>query len=81
MPSKHQQVTVFYFDDNDLQLKHHIGNYRCSDSGRVVLPNAFKEDKQVIAVCEGKVDILNKIGDRLTSAHFFPSDSIQALSY
>jgi len=33
-------------------------------NGRVIIPEPYKEGKSIVAVCDGEVDILNKIGDR-----------------
>ena len=59
-------VTVIYYHDHSLELCHQVGEFDVSEHGRVVLPESFKQGKSIIAVCEGKVEILNKIGDRIT---------------
>lgn len=58
-------VTIIYYCDNSLELMHHIGSFQQSASGRVIVSEEFKEDKSIIAVCEGEIIILNKIGDRI----------------
>ncbi|NMP31395.1 TIGR02922 family protein [Thalassotalea sp. M1531] len=65
MNAINELVTVLYYDEQDLQLKHHYGNFPRNQNGRVTLPNDFKDDKQVIAVCAGIVNIMNKLGDRV----------------
>jgi len=58
-------VTIIYYCDNSLELMHFVGRFAQNASGRVIIPNQFKEDKSIIAVCEGEVTILNKVGDRI----------------
>jgi hypothetical protein len=36
----------------------------------VVIPQSFKEGKSIIAVCDGEIEILNKIGDRILSVNY-----------
>lgn len=62
---EHVLVTVIFYSDKSLQLLHEVGTFEVSQSGRVILPNAFKEGKNIIAVYKGKVEVLNKIGDRI----------------
>ncbi|REL29756.1 DUF2375 family protein [Thalassotalea euphylliae] len=70
-----QLVTVLYLDNNDVQLKHHYGRYPRRDNGRVVLPNDFKQNKQILAVCKGMVTVLSGLGDRIGSENFTANDS------
>ena len=58
-------VTIIYYCDNSLELMHYVGCFPQNASGRVIIPNEFKEDKSIIAVCDGEVTILNKVGDRV----------------
>lgn len=60
-----KQVTILYYDINSLELKHSIEFFPKAETGRVVISNAYKKDKSIIAVCDGEVTILNKIGDRI----------------
>lgn len=60
-----QVVTVIYYNDTSLELLHEVKTFTKSEEGRVVIPKAFKEGKSIVAVCEGKVEILNKVGDRI----------------
>jgi len=66
-----QLVTIFYFDDNDLTIQVRQGYCEVTHSGRVILPKCFKENRQVLAVCEGEVKVLNKAGDRITPYHTY----------
>ena len=60
-------VTIIYYNDNCLELNHAVKNYPKNESGRVIIPLAFKEGKSIVAVCLGEITILNKIGDRIMS--------------
>ena len=58
-------VTIIYYHDASLELMHSVETLIESENGRVVIPNNFKKGKSIIAVCEGTVNILNSIGDRI----------------
>jgi uncharacterized protein (TIGR02922 family) len=60
-------VTIIYYNENCLELKHEIKRYPKNKSGRLIIPDEFKEDKSIIAVCLGEISIINKIGDRILS--------------
>lgn len=75
MSNSHEEViTIIYYCDSSLKLKHHICAVKKSKSGRVIIPDEFKQDKTIVAVCNGEVDIMNKVGERI-----LPSESIQEL--
>ncbi len=57
-------VTIIYYSDLSLELMHEVQTFPQSKTGRVVIPESFKADKSIIAVCDGEVSILNKVGDR-----------------
>jgi uncharacterized protein (TIGR02922 family) len=60
-------VTIIYYQENSLELKHEIKSYPKNKSGRVIIPQEFKQDKSIVAVCLGEITIINKIGDRIMS--------------
>lgn len=60
-------VTIIYYNDNCLELKHEVKRYPKNVSGRVIIPQEFKEDKSIVAVCLGEITIINKVGDRVMS--------------
>lgn len=62
---KQRQVTVIYYHVDSLELQHKVATFPENESGRVVISQSFKEGKSIIAVCNGEVEILNKIGDRI----------------
>lgn len=59
------EVTLIYYHDESLKLQHEVHSFFTNKYGRVVIPKEFKIGISIIAVCEGKVKILNKIGDRI----------------
>ena len=60
-------VTVIYYCDTSLELRHALLIVEENKHGRVVIPDSFKKGKSIIAVCQGRVNILNKAGDRILS--------------
>ncbi|PKH85773.1 TIGR02922 family protein [Colwellia sp. Bg11-28] len=61
------QVTIIYYQVESLELLHEVKSFPKNHQGRVVLPEEFKKGKSIIAVCEGEITILNKVGDRILS--------------
>lgn len=70
-----KEVTIIYYGEESLELKHSFERFPQLQNGRVVIPESYKKDKSIIAVCEGKVNILNRFGDRIE----FKSQSNQAI--
>jgi len=58
-------ITIIYYCDSSLELKHQVCKAEKSESGRVIIPEEFRKNKSIVAVCNGEVDILNKIGERI----------------
>ncbi len=63
--TKLRTVTIIYYCDNSLELMHHVGDFPQNKSGRVIISNDFKVEKSIVAVCDGEITILNKVGDRI----------------
>ena len=59
------QVTISYYNDESLELLHEVKHFPKNQNGRIAIPVEFKKGKSIIAVYEGKVKILNKMGDRI----------------
>lgn len=64
---KEKSVTVIYYSDTSLELLHQMESFLQCPKGRVIIPESFKKGKSIIAVCEGEINILNKVGDRILS--------------
>ncbi len=62
---KQREVTVIFYDDNSVELMHEVHTFAQSEKGRVIIPESFKKNKSIIAVCAGEIKILNRIGDRI----------------
>mgnify|MGYP001114281277 CR=1 FL=1 len=60
-----RQVTIIYYENASLELMHQVVTLPQNVDGRVIIPEMFKVDRSIIAVCDGSVTILNKIGDRI----------------
>ncbi len=73
MTTKQRTVTIIYYCDDGLELHHKVERFKQNDEGRVIIPQAFKEHKSIIAVCDGEVEILNKVGDRILSVNYISS--------
>lgn len=63
-------VTVIYYEDGSLELMHDIQTFEKNPTGRVIIPKAYKSNKSIIAVCDGEIQILNKVGERILSLDF-----------
>jgi len=61
------QVTIIYYHDESLELLHEVKSFTKNQQGRVVIPEVFREGKSIIAVCQGEIQIINKVGDRILS--------------
>ncbi|SET80930.1 TIGR02922 family protein [Thalassotalea agarivorans] len=59
-----KSVTVFFFEENALQLSSQTISGIQVNGGRVILPKSFKQGKSIIAVFEGRVKMLNVLGER-----------------
>jgi uncharacterized protein (TIGR02922 family) len=70
MSKLQRKVTIIYYSDEDLELHHKVKIFEQNEDGRVVIPPAFKEGKSIIAVCEGEIEILNKIGERILPVNY-----------
>ncbi|WP_085297840.1 TIGR02922 family protein [Cognaticolwellia mytili] len=58
-------VTILYYTDASLELIDVVLSLQQNQNGRMIIPDSFKAGKSIVAVCEGEVRILNKIGDRV----------------
>ena len=58
-------ITIIYYCDSSLELKHQTCDLIKTDSDRIVIPVKLKKNKSIIAVCRVEIDILNKVGDRI----------------
>jgi len=73
MTVQQRKVTIIYYQDDGLELHHKVKTFPQNEEGRVIIPQAFKDEKSIIAVCDGEVEILNKVGDRILSVNYVTS--------
>ena len=64
-------VTILYYDENSAELKSYTGKFTRLGGRRVLIDESFKKSRSIIAVCEGRVKVLNKLGDRTHDAFTF----------
>lgn len=62
---KQRTVTILFYDIHSLELKHEVAMFPQKELGRVIISDDFKKNKSIIAVCDGEISVLNKIGDRI----------------
>ncbi|TRX56382.1 TIGR02922 family protein [Thalassomonas sp. M1454] len=62
-----KQVTVIFYDNSSLELMYDTLQLEQSRDGRVIIPDAFKRNKSIVTIIEGKAKIINSMGDRITS--------------
>ena len=58
-------VTIIYYDEQSLELQDEVKSFPQQEGGRVALPLEYRKGKNIVAICEGNVNILNKIGERI----------------
>ena len=68
--TQQRTVTIIYYTEGSLELKHDVKTFEENVNGRVIIPNDFKVDKSIIAVCDGEIEILNKVGERILSVEY-----------
>ena len=64
-----QSITVLYYPA-ELAIKpiaEVLYNLEVGVGGRVIIPIEFKVDKIIVAVFKGEAELLNVLGDRVTS--------------
>ncbi len=65
METNLRTVTIIYYNDLSLELMHDVERFPQNENGRVIISNDFKVEKSIVAVCDGEITILNKVGDRI----------------
>lgn len=62
-----RKVTVIYCSDGELALYRQTQNFAVNAYGDMIIPQDFKQGKTIVALCEGDVEVINSVGDRLVS--------------
>lgn len=58
------RVKILFFTDDGVRVKDEVLDLPVGAGGRVVIPESFKQGKQIIAVLNSDAEILNRLGDR-----------------
>lgn len=62
-----RKVTVIYCSDGELTLYRKTKCFAVNAYGDMIIPQDFKQGKTIVALCEGDVEVINSLGDRLIS--------------
>lgn len=54
------EVTIFYYSHIDIDLNVYHGKFTCLNDGRILIPEEFKDGKDIIAVCNGHIEVLEQ---------------------
>jgi len=65
-----RKVTVIYCCDNELALYRKTQSFNINPYGDMIIPQEFKRGKTIVAVCEGDIDIINSVGDKLVTEYW-----------
>lgn len=63
-------VTVIYCCDHDLALYNQTQSFCLNEYGDMIIPRDFRRGKTIVAVCEGEIDIINSVGDKLVAEYW-----------
>jgi uncharacterized protein (TIGR02922 family) len=69
MSEVQKKVTVIYCCDNDLEIYRKIQNFNLNAYGDMIIPQDFKRGKTIVALCDGEIDVINSVGDRLIAEY------------
>ncbi len=69
MSEINRKITVIFSCDNDLSLYRKTKIFNLDAYGELIIPSQFKIGKTIVAMCDGEVDIINTIGDKLISPY------------
>ena len=65
MSEAKKKVTVIYCCDNDLAMYRKTQSFNLNAYGDMIIPQDFKRGKTIVAVCEGDVNVINSVGEKL----------------
>ena len=66
MSEAKKKVTIIYCCDGDLAMYRKTQFIDLNVCGEMIIPKDFKQGKTIVAVCDGDINILNSIGDKIT---------------
>ena len=59
----HFPFTIIYSCNNSIAISYKVLHLPVEVGKRLIIPDDFKKDKIIIAVCEGEVNVLNTLGE------------------
>ena len=65
-----RKVTVIYCCDDDLALYRKTQSFNLNAYGDMIIPLDFKRGKTIVAVCDGEIDVINSVGDKLVAEYW-----------
>jgi len=65
-----RKVTVIYCCDEKLAMYRKIQSFNLNAYGDMIIPQDFKRGKTIVAVCDGEIDIINSVGDKLVEEYW-----------
>jgi len=70
MSEAKRKVTIIYCCDNDLAMYRKTQVFNLNAYGDMIIPQDFKRGKTIVAVCDGEINIINSVGDRLVEEYW-----------
>ena len=67
MSEANRKITVIYCCDNELELFKETMDINDNSYDGIVIPKDFRSGKTIVAVCEGEINILNSIDNKLVA--------------
>lgn len=65
-----RKVTVIYCCDDDLAIYRKTQSFNLNAYGDMIIPQDFKRGKTIVAMCDGDIDIINSVGDKLVDEYW-----------
>ncbi len=70
MSEAKRKVTIIYCCDNDLAMYRKTQVFNLNAYGDMIIPQDFKRGKTIVAVCDGEINIINSVGDRVVEEYW-----------
>ena len=67
MSEARRKITVIYCCDTALEIFRETMDVNNDAYGDMVIPKDFRSGKTIVAVCEGEINILNSINNKLVA--------------
>jgi uncharacterized protein (TIGR02922 family) len=70
MTEAKRKVTIIYCCDNDLAMYRKTQVFNLNAYGDMIIPQDFKRGKTIVAVCDGEINVINSVGDRVVEEYW-----------